>query len=167
MNTNVYLCSRMLFSLSRGTYAPKFLGQLSRDGAPTAAILLSGGFILAAAGVSRFTPLAYNYLQGVALFGAMIVWIAILLSHLSFRRFHRAANLPVRMPLFPYMQIAGLVLLVALLITMGLDTAFWNVSWIVGVPWLALLTGAYFIWRSRNRRALARESDAAAAVEIT
>ncbi|MGD0866095.1 MAG: amino acid permease [Rhizomicrobium sp.] len=166
MNTNVYLCSRMLFSLSRGTYAPKFLGQLSRDGAPTAAILLSGGFILAAAGVSRFTPLAYNYLQGVALFGAMIVWIAILLSHLSFRRFHRAADLPVRMPLFPYMQIAGLVLLVALLITMGLDTAFWNVSWIVGVPWLALLTGAYFIWRSRNRRALARESETRAAVEL-
>jgi amino acid transporter, AAT family len=166
MNTNVYLCSRMLFSLSRGTYAPKFLGQLSPAGAPTAAILLSGGFILAAAGVSRFTPLAYNYLQGVALFGAMIVWIAILLSHLSFRRFHRAADLPVRMPLFPYMQIAGLVLLVALLITMGLDTAFWNVSWIVGVPWLALLTGAYFIWRSRNRRALARESETRAAVEL-
>ena len=26
MNTNVYLCSRMLFSLSRGGYAPRFLG---------------------------------------------------------------------------------------------------------------------------------------------
>jgi L-asparagine transporter-like permease len=153
MNTNVYLCSRMLFSLSRGTYAPKFLGRLSRAGAPTAATLLSGGFILVAAGVSKFTPLAYNYLQGVALFGAMIVWIMILLSHLSFRRFHKAADLPVRMPLFPFMQIAGLILLIALLITMGLDTAFWNVSWIVGVPWLALLTGAYFIWKMRNRRA--------------
>ncbi len=153
MNTNVYLCSRMLFSLSRGSYAPKFLGRLSRAGAPTAATLLSGGFILMAAGVSKFTPLAYNYLQGVALFGAMIVWIIILLSHLSFRRFHKAADLPVRMPLFPFMQIAGLILLVALLITMGLDTAFWNVSWIVGVPWLALLSGAYFIWKARNRRA--------------
>ena len=28
MNTNVYLCSRMLFSLSRGGYAPRFLGRL-------------------------------------------------------------------------------------------------------------------------------------------
>ncbi len=155
MNTNVYLCSRMLFSLSRGSYAPKFLGRLSRAGAPAAAAFLSGGFILAAAGVSRFTPLAYNYLQGVALFGAIVVWIMILLSHLSFRRFHKAADLPVRMPLFPYMQIAGLVLLVALLITMGLDTAFWNISWIVGVPWLALLSGAYFVWKSRARRLIA------------
>jgi L-asparagine transporter-like permease len=152
MNTNVYLCSRMLFSLSRGSYAPAFLGSLSSSGVPTAAALLSGGFILAAAGVSKFTPLAYNYLQGVTLFGAIVVWIMILLSHLSFRRFHKAAELAVRMPLFPYMQIAGLVLLSALLITMGCDTAFWNVSWIVGVPWLALLSAAYFIRKARNRR---------------
>jgi AAT family amino acid transporter len=49
MNTNVYLCSRMLFSLSRGGYAPRLLGRLSRTGTPTAAILLSGGCILSAA----------------------------------------------------------------------------------------------------------------------
>ena len=38
MNTNVYLCTRMLFSLSRGNYAPRFLGQLSRSGAPVMAL---------------------------------------------------------------------------------------------------------------------------------
>jgi L-asparagine transporter-like permease len=152
MNTNVYLCSRMLFSLSRGGYAPKVLGRLGKAGVPVAATMLSGACILMAAAVSKFTPLAYNYLQGVALFGAIIVWMTILLSHLRFRRLHKAADLPVRMPLFPYMQIAGLILLAAILVTMGLDTAFWNVSWIVGVPWLALLTIAYFIWKARNGR---------------
>ena len=150
MNTNVYLCSRMLFSLSRGGYAPRFLGRLSKAGSPVAATILSGGCILAAAGVSKFTPLAYNYLHGVALFGAIIVWMTILVSHLRFRRTHKAADLPVRMPLFPVMQIAGLVLLAALLITMGLDKGFWNVSWIVGVPWLVLLTGAYFLRKARR-----------------
>jgi len=150
MNTNVYLCSRMLFSLARGNYAPKFLGRLSAAGTPIAAIILSGGCILAAAAISKLTPLAYNYLQGVALFGAIVVWMMILLSHLSFRRFHKPADLPVRMPLFPYMQIAGLILLAALLITMGLDTAFWDISWIVGVPWLVLISGAYFIWKARR-----------------
>ncbi|HEY2444318.1 MAG TPA: amino acid permease [Rhizomicrobium sp.] len=149
MNTNIYLCSRMLFSLSRGSYAPGFLGALSGTGTPTAAAIVSGGFILAAAAVSRLTPLAYNYLQGVALFGAIIVWMMILVSHLSFRRCHRAAELPVRMPLFPWLQISGLVILGAVLITMGLDAA-WNVSWIVGVPWLALLSIAYFIWKKRR-----------------
>jgi len=128
----------------------KILGKLGKTRAPTAAILTSGAGIMLAAGVSKFTPLAYNYLFGVALFGAIVVWIMILLSHLSFRRRHGAAHLPVRMPFFPVMQLAGLALLAAVLITMGLDTEFWNISWIVGVPWLVLLSAAYFIWRARR-----------------
>jgi L-asparagine transporter-like permease len=150
MNTNVYLCSRMLFSLSRGGYAPKFLGTLGKTRTPTGAIVTSGACILLAAAVSKLTPLAYNYLFGVALFGAMIVWIIILLSHLSFRRRYKGESLPVRMPFFPLMQLAGLALLIAVLVTMGLDTEFWNISWICGVPWLALLSVVYFIWKSRR-----------------
>jgi len=144
MNTNVYLCSRMLFSLSRGGYAPRFLGRLSRNGTPLTAISVSGGCILLAAGLSKLTPLAYNYLFGVALFDAMIVWIIILLSHLSFRRRHALADLPVRMPWFPGMQIAGLTLLVAVLVTMGVAPE-WRISWMVGVPWLALVSTLYFV----------------------
>lgn len=155
MNTNIYLCSRMLFSLSRGRYAPALLGRLSANGTPVAAILLSGGSILVAAAVSVVTPRAYNYLFGVALFGAIIVWMIILASHIGFRRHHRVEDLPVRMPLFPYMQIAGLALLAAILITMGLDTEFWNISWIVGVPWLLLISVAYFFWKRSNSSRLA------------
>jgi AAT family amino acid transporter len=150
MNTNVYLCSRMLFSLSRGGYAPRLLGRLSKNGTPIAAILLSGACILIAAGLSKLTPRAYNYLFGVALFDAMIVWIIILLSHLSFRRRHKAADLPVRMPWFPVIQIMGLALLCAVLVTMGLDKETWQISWIVGVPWLVLVTVVYFILKSRG-----------------
>lgn len=146
MNTNIYLSSRMLFSLSRGGYAPAFLGRLSGNGTPVGAILLSGASILLAAAVSVVTPLAYNYLFGIALFGAISVWITILVSHIGFRRRHGDAPLPVKMPLFPYLQITGLMLLVGILITMGLDTEFWNISWIVGVPWMLLVTLAYFLW---------------------
>ena len=38
-------------------------------------------------------------------------------------------------------------LLTAILVTMGLDAEFWNISWIVGIPWLGVLTAAYFIRR--------------------
>lgn len=154
MNTNVYLCARMLFSLSRGGYAPRILGRLSKAGSPVAATMLSGACILMAAGLAKFTPKAYSYLQGVALFGAIIVWVLILVSHLAFRRVHRAADLPVRMPLFPLMQIAGLALLAALLVTMGLDKD-WTLSWRVGVPWLAMLTIVYFLWKRTAARKVA------------
>ena len=149
MNTNVYLCSRMLFSLSRGGYAPKVLGGLSRAGTPIAAILVSGTGILIAAAISKLTPMAYSYLFGIALFGALVVWIIILLSHLAFRRRHGAATLPGRMPGFPFVQYAGIALLAAVLITMGTDKD-WQLSWIVGLPWLALLTVGYFIWKRRR-----------------
>ena len=151
MNTNVYVCSRMLFSLARGDYAPAFLGRLGKTGSPTPAVIFSGACILLAAAVSVLTPRAYNYLFGVSLFGAMVVWMIILLSHLSFRRQHGERELPVRMPLFPWMQLAGLALLAALLVTMALDKEFWNISAIVGVPWLAFLTAAYFIWKAKNK----------------
>lgn len=152
MNTNVYLCSRMLFSLSRGDFAPRFLGRLSKNGTPVAAILTSGVCILLAAAVSKLTPRAYNYLFGVALFDAIIVWVAILLSHLSFRRRHRQEELPVRMPLFPFVQLLGLGLLLAVLVTMGLDKEVWGLSWVVGVPFLGLLSVAYLVRKARRAR---------------
>ena len=155
MNTNIYLCSRMLFSLSRGTYAPQFLGRLSGRGSPVAAILTSGACILVAAAVSIFTPNAYGYLLGVALFAAILVWMFILASHLSFRRHHRAQDLPVCMPFFPWMQYAGLLMLAAILVTMGLDPNLY-VSWVYGVPWVLLISGAYLLWKARQRAAAAR-----------
>ena len=148
MNTNVYLCSRMLFSLSRGGYAPAGLGRLNRQGVPVAAIGVSGAGIMAAAAVSWLTPKAYSYLFGIALFGAIVVWIIILLSHLAFRRRRDPATLAARMPGYPFVQIAAIALLSAVLVTMGLDKDWW-LSWLVGAPWLVLLTVAYL---ARGRR---------------
>jgi AAT family amino acid transporter len=149
MNTDVYLCSRMLFSLSRGGDAPPALGRLSAKGSPVAAILVSGACVLVAAGASFFTPDAYADLLGVALFAMIIVWILVLASHLSFRRHHAAATLPVRMPFFPWMQYAGLGLLAAILVTMGFDSHL-RVSWLYGVPWVVLLSLVYFVRRGRS-----------------
>jgi amino acid transporter, AAT family len=150
MNTDVYLCSRMLFSLSRSNHAPRVLGVLSERGSPVGAILVSGIFVLIAAGVSIFTPDAYADLLGVALFAAIVVWMFILASHLSFRRSHPAATLPVRMPFFPWIQYAGLAILAAVLVTMGLDSNL-DVSWLYGLPWIALISLVYFVRRGRRR----------------
>jgi L-asparagine transporter-like permease len=84
----------------------------------------------------------------------------ILVSHLRFRRQHRAAELPVRMPLFPWMQYAGLLMLAAVLVTMGFDANLY-VSWVLGVPWLILISVVYLFWRARQR--LRRHGDGTAA----
>jgi AAT family amino acid transporter len=143
MNSSLYLASRMVFSLARGGHAPERLGQLGRKGTPVAATLFSGLCVLATASVAMFTPKAYNYLTGIALFGGILVWIAILVSHLRFRARNPVESLAVKAPFFPYAQIVAIGMLIAILVTMAFDTKFWNVAWLVGVPWIAILTVFY------------------------
>jgi hypothetical protein len=40
---------------------------------------------------------------------------------------------------------------------MGLDPNLY-VSWVYGVPWIVLISGAYFVWKARRRLALLREA---------
>jgi len=156
MNTNLYLCSRMIFSLSRAGYAPKVLGAINSRGTPLRAAALSICGVLLASMVAYFSDKAYNYLFGIALFGAILTWLVILSSHLRFRRQYPAAKraaLSSRAPFAPYLQWLALLLLVAVLITMGLDTEYWNIAIIVGVPWVIVVSAAYFIVRSRRSNA--------------
>ena len=151
MNSSLYLASRMVVSLSRAGQAPRRLGQLAPSGSPVAATLVSGLCVLATASIAMFTPNAYNYLTGIALFGGILVWISILVSHLRFRTRHDVAELVVKAPFFPYPQILAIALLVAILVTMAFDTKFWNVAWIVGVPWIIVLTLLYY-WSRASRK---------------
>lgn len=155
MNTNLYLCSRMMFSLSRAGQAPAAFGRLGPRNTPWLALLVSVGGVGIAALVAYLSSAAYNYLLGIALFGAIVTWITILVTHLSFRRRYpevKQASLSVRAPLAPYLQWAALVLLIAVLVTMGLDTDFWNIAIIVGIPWVVLLSLAYAVTRWRQQR---------------
>jgi L-asparagine transporter-like permease len=149
INTNLYMCSRMLFSLSRGGYAPPLFGRLSASGSPVAGIALSGTGLLVMAGLSRFTPKAYEYLFGISLFGALSVWIIILASHFAFRRAHRGQPLAVRTPFFPYAQLLAIALMGGVLVTMAFD-ADWRAAWLAGVPWLLVVSAAYLLWRRRH-----------------
>ena len=152
MNTNLYLCTRMIFSLSRSGHAPAALGKVNARGTPLRAAVLSACGVLIAAMTAYASRKAYNYLFGIALFGAILTWLIILATHLQFRRKYSAgklAQLSSRAPFSPYLQWLALLLLVAILITMGLDTEFWNIAIIVGVPWVVIVSLAYFVTRRR------------------
>jgi L-asparagine transporter-like permease len=147
MNANLYLCSRMVFSLARGGFAPQAFGQLSRQGAPVRATFVSSVGVIIAILVSLLSDIAYSYLFGIALGGGVLVWLIILLSHLSFRKNwarHHTRPLPFRTPWFPWPQYLGIFLLVAILVTMGLDSDFWNVGIISATGWVLFLSAVFF-----------------------
>src|ERR1700758_779623 len=86
-NTDLYLTTRMLFSLSRGRHAPEWLGQLSYNGVPRGALAVLTGGMVAAILLAIYAPAkAFFLLYGVAVAGMFFVWIIILLTHLAFRR---------------------------------------------------------------------------------
>jgi L-asparagine transporter-like permease len=162
MNSQLYASTRMMFSLSRGNYAPAFLGKLSKQGVPLSALAISTLGIFLAAAVNALLPdSSYAFMMGISMFGAIFTWFMVFVSHLFFRKKWEKAGgrkLPVKMVGFPYLTILGAVLLLSLMITTWF-TGF-KIMLQFGVPWLLFLSAAYFIFNKRRNNPEKNESDA-------
>jgi L-asparagine transporter-like permease len=139
MNCNLYLCSRMLFSLARGGYAPAALGQLSPRGTPVRALLASAvGLALAVVTAILYPDNAFVYLLGISLFGGLFAWLMIFVTHLFFRR--------ARGGRFSYGSALGAAAIAGIM-----ASTWWvegmRVTLIAGLPWLAMVTGGYFVMK--------------------
>jgi AAT family amino acid transporter len=149
---NVYFTSRMLFSLSRGGYAPARLGRLNKRGMPVAAVLASSVGMAAALVLSQlFKNTAFVFMIGVAFFGGPFIWIMILVTHLAFRRSTSRAkkNILRFAPPGPWSSLFGLVALVGVLISTWWVPSF-HIALLAGPPWLIFITLCYLAWRRAN-----------------
>jgi L-asparagine transporter-like permease len=121
VNTNLYLSTRMLFSLARGGYAPRSVGKVSRNGVPHLALLASTGGIVAATLLAIFAPRdAFLMLYGAAVAGMLFVWLVILNTHLRFRKAltpNELQRLPMRLRFHPLFTLTGIVSIVAIAVT--------------------------------------------------
>jgi amino acid transporter, AAT family len=143
---NVYFTSRMLFSLSRGGYAPAALGRLNKHGMPVPAVLVSSIGMAAALILSHlFQNTAFLFMIGVAFFGGPFIWIMILLTHLAFRRANARAgkNILRFAPPGPWSSLFGLVALLGVLISTWWVPDF-HITLLAGPPWLLFITLCYF-----------------------
>ena len=155
-NTNLYLTTRTLFSLSRDGYIGEAIGYLGRSGIPYHALLASTGGMVAAILLAIFAPgRAFLLLYGVAVAGMFFVWAVILLAHLAFRRSRGnacVALLPIRLPWSPYLQFVALIGLAAIAISTFLVD---GLQYSVPSFMLFLLMVTVFYWtlkrRDRNR----------------
>jgi AAT family amino acid transporter len=153
-NTNLYLTTRMLFSLARGHYAPQWLGRLNHSGVPTRALAVSTGGMIAAILLAIFAPSrAFLMLYGVAVAGMFFVWGVILTTHIAFRRSlgpERIGKLPMRLHAYPYSTLLGIATLLGITITtFYVDGLQYTVP--AFLPFLFLVSIAY--WRIRRKGA--------------
>lgn len=146
---NLYFCARMLFSLSRGGYAPPVLGKLSKRGMPVTAVLTSSiGMVLALVLSQVFKETAFVFLIGVAFFGGPFIWLMTLATHIAFRRRMETENRRFTRIAPPgiWSPVIGILALVAILASTWWIPDF-HVALLAGPPWLVFLTVCYFIWR--------------------
>jgi len=153
-NTNLYLTTRMLHSLAEDRYAPRWAGHLTASGVPRNALVVSAlGLVLAAALSWQQNNAAYLVLFGVSIFGALVVWLMILLTHAVFRRRRRALGMPpspVRLWGAPVTTgLAALFLVGALVSTWFIDGL--EPAWQYGVPFFVLLGAGYQLVVRRRR----------------
>jgi amino acid transporter, AAT family len=150
-NTNLYLTTRMLYSLSRGNYAPKWLGIVSANGVPLRALAVSTMGMVAAILLAIYAPKnAFQQLYGTAVAGMFFVWIIILVAHLGFRKAvpaERIAKLPLRVPFHPVLSIAGIILLLAIV-----STTYFIPDLHYTIPAFALflVVMTFVYWRARR-----------------
>lgn len=82
MNSQLYITTRMMFSLSRAGHAPKGLGELSRQGVPLNALLLSSvGIALATLLNLVYPEQSFTLMMAVSMFGALFTWLMIFFTY--------------------------------------------------------------------------------------
>jgi L-asparagine transporter-like permease len=160
MNSQLYITTRMLFSLSRAGFAPPALGRVSARGVPVYALLASTFGIALATAISVLAPgNAFLTMLGISAFGAMFTWMMIFVTHFFFRRARRARAIAggpgeFRMWGFPLTTLLGAGLMAALIVTTGFTDAFRS-TLEFGLPFLGLMMLAYVLrYRTRARHGL-------------
>ena len=146
-NANLYLITRTLFSLARAGFVSPALGALNRQSAPVNALLVSGIGLGAAVLVRALWPdSAYVWFFGVALFGALFVWLMIFVTHIASRVSASAAGRGnARLPVG---SCVGAALVGGILVSTwwvpGLESTL-----VAGGPWLLLLGLGYQVSKGR------------------
>ncbi|MES1240625.1 MAG: amino acid permease [Acidobacteriota bacterium] len=141
-NANLYLITRTLFSLARAGFVPPALGAVTGHGTPVNALLVSSLGLGCAALVRALWPnSAYVWFFGVALFGALFVWLMIFVTHVAYRAAAGAKAPPGSW--------AGAALIAAMLVS-----TWWvpdlRSTLIAGGPWLLLLAIGYRVSGARR-----------------
>lgn len=90
-NSDLYICSRTIYSLAVEGQAPRFLARTNARGVPFFALGVSSIFtLLAFMNVSSGSETIFSYLASFVTMFGLLVWISILTSHIFFVRARRA-----------------------------------------------------------------------------
>ncbi|CAK9438588.1 uncharacterized protein LODBEIA_P28120 [Lodderomyces beijingensis] len=142
-NSDMYVCSRTLYSLAADGYAPKLFTKTNKLGVPYYGVAVSFLFsLLAYMNVSNSSATVFTALVNVVSQCGLLAWICILLFHLGFMRalkaqgYDRKKDLVYKSPLQPYATYFSLAICILIVFiknfTVFLGHSFDYVNFITG-----------------------------------
>ncbi len=151
-NAQLYVASRLLFSMGRTGWAPASVGKLNAAGSPRLALVISSFGIVAALIFEKWAPQqAFLYILGASFSGLILSWAVSLAAHMSFRRRltpQQFAALPMRSPFGIWGSVLGFVLVSIAILNTLFST---RINATAGLVFFAALTVAYLVLK-RNRQ---------------
>lgn len=143
-NSALYVCSRLLWSMSKDKQAPSWLSKLNSRGVPFYGVLLT----LALSGLSLLTSeyaadTVYLWLMSSVGLTGCLIWIIIAWCQLNFRKSFlqlggKLEQLIFRTPLYPLVPIIAIVLNTGIILSLYFDESQQIVLY-TGIPVIVLI----------------------------
>ena len=156
LNSALYTNSRMILSLAQKGQAPRALAKVSKSGVPARAVWISTAAAYVCAIFSFVSPdKLFLFLVNASGAIALIVYLAIAISHLRLRKKMNRANQPIKgmkMWLFPYLTYVKIAIITVILLSMAfIDSMRSQFFLTLGLTVVVLLSYS-FIKKTNNKR---------------
>ncbi|WP_223281269.1 amino acid permease [Streptomyces antnestii] len=149
INSDIFAAGRIMYGMAERGQAPAAMRKLTRGGAPWLTVSIMMGALLLGVLLNYLMPEnIFLIISSIATFATVWVWMMILLAQVAARRKMSAeeqAKLKYPAPFWPYGQIVTIAFMVGVLVLLAFSSDT-RVALLVGVVWLALLSGLYYLW---------------------
>jgi AAT family amino acid transporter len=159
-NAGIFSGGRLLYALSVNGYAPAPFAKLSRYGVPHRAVIATVAVCLTGVVLNYFVPdKAFQYIMAAVTFVGLMVWIAILITQIQFRRSLtkvQVAELAYRTPWWPYSSWFALAFIALVVVLMGFHEDA-RIALVLGPCLLSVYLAMFYIVGLHRKTKLSRE----------
>jgi len=159
-NAGIFSGGRLLYALSVNGYAPSPFAKLSKYGVPHRAVMATVAVCMTGVVLNYFVPdKAFQYIMAAVTFVGLMVWIAILITQMKFRRTlttAQVAELGYKAPWAPYSSWFALAFICFVVVLMGFHEDA-RIALVLGPCLLAVYLAMFYIAGLHRKTKLSRE----------
>ncbi len=159
-NAGIFSGGRLLYALSVNGYAPSPFAKLSKYGVPHRAVIATVAVCMTGVVLNYFVPdKAFQYIMAAVTFVGLMVWIAILITQIQFRRSLtkvQVAELAYRTPWWPYSSWFALAFIALVVVLMGFHEDA-RIALVLGPCLLGVYLAMFYIVGLHRKTKLSRK----------